>query len=29
LITYNGKLEVRKAMLDFVLNEKPRVHVKH
>ena len=28
LITYNGKLEVRKAMLDFVLNEKPRVHVK-
>ena len=25
LINYNGKLEVQKALLNFVLNEKPNI----
>ena len=25
LIKYNGKLEVRKALLNFVLNERPHI----
>ena len=28
LINYNGKLEVQKALLNFVLNERPHVRVK-
>jgi CRP/FNR family cyclic AMP-dependent transcriptional regulator len=27
LINYNGKLEVQKALLNFVLNEKPNIEV--
>jgi CRP/FNR family cyclic AMP-dependent transcriptional regulator len=26
LISYNGKLEVQKGLLNFVLNERPRIH---
>ena len=27
LINYNGKLEIQKALLNFVLNEQPRIDV--